>query len=301
MSVELKTIVEGLLFVADAPLSVPQLADILETEDRQAIKDALIALAGELDEMDRAFTLVEVAGGWRFRTKSDLSFWLRKFKKQAVTRLSPAALETLSIVAYKQPVLKTTIQQLRGVDVGGVLRMLMEKDLVRVMGREDLPGKPLIYGTTRRFLEVFDLNSIKDLPTLDEIDGLMQDAANTGPIEKSAQQSLAWNETGTKPERRDIEDYDIDQSLFEDPEHPEPAPGGNNDRPAGPGMDAEPPQDAGSVVSPDHDGEPQPAATQAPSPLPARESSQDDNPWPPSGRETGAQPYDDDDDTPTAA
>ena len=191
MSVDLKTIIEGLLFVAEAPLTVTQLAEILETEDRQSIKDALIALATELDELDRAFTLVEVAGGWRFRTKSNLAFWLRKFKKQAITRLSPAALETLSIVAYKQPVLKSTIENLRGVnDAGGVLRMLMEKDLVRVMGREDLPGKPLIYGTTKRFLEVFDLSSIKDLPTLDEIDGLLQDAANIGPIETSAQRSF---------------------------------------------------------------------------------------------------------------
>ena len=204
MSVDLKTIIEGLLFVAEAPLTVPQLAEILETEDRQSIKDALITLATELDELDRAFTLVEVAGGWRFRTKGSLAFWLRKFKKQAITRLSPAALETLSIVAYKQPVLKSTIENLRGVnDAGGVLRMLMEKDLVRVMGREDLPGKPLIYGTTKRFLEVFDLSSIKDLPTLDEIDGLLQDAANIGPIETSAQRSLNLGAKGGAAPRED--------------------------------------------------------------------------------------------------
>jgi segregation and condensation protein B len=175
MSVDIKTIIEGILFVAEAPLNVSQLAAILETEDQDTIKDALIKLAMELEELDRAFTLVEVAGGWRMRTKSELAFWLRKMKKQQVAKLSPAALETLAIVAYKQPVLRAEVERIRGVDAGGVLRMLMEKELVRVVGRKDLPGKPLIYGTTKRFLEVFDLKSINDLPTMEELESLMSE------------------------------------------------------------------------------------------------------------------------------
>ncbi len=172
MSTELKTIVEALLFAAEGPLTPAQLMQVLDTSDKDAVADALARLREEYQATGRAFELVEVAGGHALRTRPDLAFWIRKLKREQVTKLSPAALETLAIIAYKQPVLKAEIERLRGVEVGGVLRMLMEKDLVRVAGRKDLPGRPLIYGTTRRFLEVFDLKDLKDLPTLEEMEAL---------------------------------------------------------------------------------------------------------------------------------
>ncbi len=175
MSADMKAIVEALLFAAENPLSLFQLSQILETEDKDRVKQVLEELKTEYQEMDRAFELVEVAGGYSFRTKPQHSYWLRRLKRQQVTRLSRAALETLAIIAYKQPTLKAEIERLRGVEVGGVLRMLMEKDLVRVVGRKDLPGRPLIYGTTRRFLEVFDLKDLRDLPTLDEMETILGD------------------------------------------------------------------------------------------------------------------------------
>jgi len=211
VSADMKAIVEALLFAAENPLSLFQLGQILETEDKDRVKEVLEELKAEYKEMERAFEVVEVAGGYAFRTKPQYSYWLRRLKRQQVTRLSRAALETLAIIAYKQPTLKAEIERLRGVEVGGVLRMLMEKDLVRVVGRKDLPGRPLIYGTTRRFLEVFDLKDLRDLPTLDEMETILGD------------QEATVSEEGAEPEQQ--------PELFqpelgaEAPAGPEPSPG----------------------------------------------------------------------------
>lgn len=177
MAVDLKRIIEGLIFVSETPLNLAQICAVLETEEKAVVAGALAALVEEYQGLERAFSLVEVAGGWVFRTNPELAFWIRKLKRDQVTRLSRAALETLAVIAYKQPVMKAEIERMRGVEVSGVLRMLMEKDLVRVAGRKDLPGRPLIYGTTRRFLEVFDLKDLKDLPTLEEMEALAESAA----------------------------------------------------------------------------------------------------------------------------
>ena len=174
---DLKRILEALLFVADTPLGIPRLANLVDTNDRAAVRQALVELMGEYQEREGSFEVVEVAGGYSFRTKPAYAQWIQKLGKQQVSRLSPAALETLAAIAYKQPVLRAEVERIRGVDVGGVMRMLMEKGLVQVVGRQDLPGKPLIYGTTKRFLEVFGLNSIKDLPTMEEMEALMGDMA----------------------------------------------------------------------------------------------------------------------------
>ena len=187
MSADMKAVVEALLFAAENPLSLFQLSQILETDDKDRVKGVLEELKAEYQEMDRAFELVEVAGGYAFRTRPQHSYWLRRLKRQQVTRLSRAALETLAIIAYKQPTLKAEIERLRGVEVGGVLRMLMEKGLVRVVGRKDLPGRPLIYGTTRRFLEVFDLKDLRDLPTLDEMETILGDQEDTAVVEEPAE------------------------------------------------------------------------------------------------------------------
>jgi segregation and condensation protein B len=171
---EIKRIIEALIFVAEAPLSKAQLLQVLETKAPDEIQSALDQLMADYQE-GHAFTLTEVAGGYYFRTRGEYAFWLRKLKKDQASRLSRAALETLAIVAYKQPIMKAEIEKVRGVDVSGMLRMLMEKNLIRTVGRQDLPGRPLIYGTTKRFLEVFDLRDLRDLPTLEELKVLALD------------------------------------------------------------------------------------------------------------------------------
>lgn len=163
-----KAIVEALLLASEMPLSIEKIAEILGNADKEAINALLRELIREYEERGGGICLKEVAGGVQFRTRSDLAPWIKKLKGVR-TILTPAALETLSVIAYRQPVLKSEIDHIRGVDVGGSLKTLLEKKLVRIVGRKDVPGKPIIYGTTKRFLEVFNLRDLSELPTLREI------------------------------------------------------------------------------------------------------------------------------------
>ncbi len=172
MSKSLKLIVESLLFASDKPLSAREIHDSLPDVQLAEIKSALEDLKQEYEEMGRSFILKDIANGYQFRSHSEYGPYILKMLQTSPSRLSRAALETLSIIAYKQPILRQEIERYRGVDVGGILRMLGEKDLVKIVGREDLPGRPLIYGTTKKFLEVFDLQSIEALPKLKEIEAL---------------------------------------------------------------------------------------------------------------------------------
>ena len=172
MTQPLKYIIESLLFVSEEPISLQQLKTILEMEETNAVREALAELSAEYDQRGGGFELREVAGGYQLRTRSDYSEWVKKLLKPSPTRLSRAALETLAIIAYKQPIIRADVEHIRGVDCGGVLRMLLEKKLIRVLGRKDIPGRPMIYGTTRQFLEVFNLRDLRDLPSPKEIEAL---------------------------------------------------------------------------------------------------------------------------------
>jgi segregation and condensation protein B len=169
---DLKAIIESLLFVAEVPLKIDKIKNILELEDRDAVRDALNSLAEEYESGKRGFFLTEVAGGFQLRTRPEYSHWIRRLKEARPARLSQAAMETLAIIAYKQPVLRTDVEYLRGVDCGGTLRTLLERKLIRIMGRKDLPGRPIIYGTTREFLELFDLRDLRELPSLKDLKDL---------------------------------------------------------------------------------------------------------------------------------
>jgi segregation and condensation protein B len=168
----LKYIIESLLFVADTPLTMDHLRGILEGEETTAIRSAIEELRAEYDRRDGGFVLREVAGGYQFRTQGRYNEWIKRLVKPNAPRMSRAALETLAIIAYNQPIIRSDVEHIRGVDSGGVLRMLMERKLIRVLGRKEIPGRPLIYATTRHFLEVFELKDLKDLPTPKEIEEL---------------------------------------------------------------------------------------------------------------------------------
>ena len=165
----LDLVIEALLFTSDKPLSAQDIRACMPVETLADIKKALDELKGRYDELERSFVLKEVAQGFQFRTRSVYAPYILQMLKTSPTRLSKAALETLSIIAYKQPILRQEVERLRGVDVGGIIRTLLEKGLVKIMGRKNLPGRPLIYGTTKKFLEVFDLKSIESLPKLKEV------------------------------------------------------------------------------------------------------------------------------------
>ncbi|MEW6263245.1 MAG: SMC-Scp complex subunit ScpB [Thermodesulfobacteriota bacterium] len=175
MSLSLKAIIEGLLFVAETPLDLRKIALVTEGVSDERLQKTLDELEAEYEEMDRAFILKKVAGGYQFRTRPEISPYILRLKKKSPSRLSRAAIETLAVVAYRQPILKAEIEKIRGVDVGGILKTLMEKGLVRVAGRKELPGRPLIYGTTKRFLETFDLPNLEALPSIEEMQSLGHD------------------------------------------------------------------------------------------------------------------------------
>ena len=169
---DLKNIIESLLFVADGPLALDKIKEVLELDDHKLIREALHELQTDYESRTGAFVLREIAGGYQFRSRPEYVPWIKKLIQPKPARLSKAALETLAIIAYKQPVIRSDVEHLRGVDCGGVLRMLLERNLVRVLGRKEIPGRPIIYATTKQFLEVFDLKNLKDLPTPKEIEDL---------------------------------------------------------------------------------------------------------------------------------
>lgn len=178
MSDELKLIIESLLFASGRPLSVKDIASLLPDEKKGIVKEAIESLKDDYDSFDRSFVLKEVAEGYQFRTKSRYSPYILNMLKKSPARLSRAALETLAIIAYKQPIIRQEIERIRGVDAGGILRTLMEKGIIRIMGRKKLPGRPLIYGTTNKFLEIFDLKDLQSLPRLKEIKEFSPDEEN---------------------------------------------------------------------------------------------------------------------------
>lgn len=168
----LHAIVESLLFAADGPLTLDRFCDLLPEFERPAIKDVVNDLVLLHGEREGGLLLAEVAGGWQFRTRPELQEYVVRLVRSKTVKFSPSALETLAIVAYRQPITRTEIEYLRGVDSGGVMKTLLEKKLVRILGKKEIPGRPLIYGTTREFLETFGLKDLKALPTLKEIQAL---------------------------------------------------------------------------------------------------------------------------------
>ena len=185
MTVELKNIVEALLFSAERPLAPKEMRGIFAeaTDEEQPgvaeafrnVREAQIAavleeLKVEYDTQQRSFQLVEIAGGWRLVTRSEYAPWLKKLLDEARPhRLSQPSLETLSIIALRQPISRADIASIRGVEVDGVIKTLLERDLITIVGRSDVPGKPLLYGTTQRFLEHFGLPSLDDMPKAQEL------------------------------------------------------------------------------------------------------------------------------------
>ena len=167
---DLKNIVESLLFVADEPLTIERLKQIINGAESKALREALDELTVDYETRQGGFYLNPVAGGYQIRTRPQYMEWIKRLLQPKPQRLSKAALETLAIIAYKQPVIRSDIEHLRGVDCGGVLRVLLERKFIRVLGRKEIPGRPLIYATTKRFLEVFGLKNLKDLPTPKEIE-----------------------------------------------------------------------------------------------------------------------------------
>jgi len=169
---DLSNIIESLLFVAENPLSLDQLQAAIPEASSDEIRQALIALKDAYTERNGGFVIHEVAGGYQFRTRPEYKEWVRRLLQPKPPKLSKPAMETLAIIAYRQPILRSEIEHIRGVESANSLRILLERKLIRVLGRREIPGRPLVYATTTKFLETFDLRDLKDLPTLKEITDL---------------------------------------------------------------------------------------------------------------------------------
>ncbi|HPA45506.1 MAG TPA: SMC-Scp complex subunit ScpB [bacterium] len=197
---ELKPVMEALLFVSGDPLPLRRLSEILET-DLDIVKLALDDLAADYAARPGGLQLLEVAGGYQLRTRQDHAVYVRRMleRKKKIT-ISGPALETLAIIAYRQPLTRAEIEAIRGVSVDGVLRSLLDKRLVKVAGVKEVPGRPNLYKTTRTFLEFFGLNSLSDLPPMEQLEDTFSSqsqveeetpAALDGPvIDESAQEHL---------------------------------------------------------------------------------------------------------------
>ena len=170
---ELKSIVEALIFASPEPVTMKTLSKLLDTEPKEEIVAAIEALKEEYQRQS-GLTLVEVAGGYQIVTRPELNEWVRRlFHERTTQKLSVASLETLAVIAYKQPVTAPEIAEIRGVNTSGVLGTLVERRLVKVVGRKQVVGRPFLYGTTRDFLDRFGLNDISDLPKVEDVSELL--------------------------------------------------------------------------------------------------------------------------------
>lgn len=167
---DVKSIVESLLFVADGPQSLQRFGEVLDGIDKETIQAVLNELQAECESQRRGVRLVEVAGGYQLRTAKVNADWVKKFLGGRPARMGKATLETLAIIAYRQPITRAEVEAIRGVDVDGVIATLLERNLIRAVARKDVPGRPFLYGTTPEFLQLFNLKDLTHLPTLKEMD-----------------------------------------------------------------------------------------------------------------------------------
>jgi segregation and condensation protein B len=164
------SVVEALLLSTHHPLTAGRLAELMELPGTKAIRKAIKSLNEQYEQSNRSFRIEQVAGGYQILTLPKFGEHLKRLhQKEIDSKLTKAALETLAIVAYKQPILRADLEAIRGVACGETIRSLMEKHLVKIAGRAEIPGRPILYGTTKRFLELFGLKSLKDLPASESL------------------------------------------------------------------------------------------------------------------------------------
>lgn len=186
----LKAVLEALLFASEEPVTPEEITTVVGADRRHEVEAALRELSEEYDSSARGLRVQPIAGGYRITTDSRLGPYVREMvRARNRQRLSRAALETLAIVAYKQPITGPEIEQIRGVNPTAILGTLLERRLVRILGRKKVVGKPFLYGTTRDFLIRFGLNSLEDLPSLEEFDAMLQEgrAANDPPSHEAVE------------------------------------------------------------------------------------------------------------------
>ncbi len=227
---ELKAILEALLFVSADPIPISKFVSLLGTVPKAEIEASLRSLREDFDRDGKALQLVEIAGGYRMVTKQEYAPWVKRLdKSKAAPKLSRSALESLAIIAYKQPLVRAEIEEIRGVETSGVLRTLLERKLVRIVGRKEVPGRPIMYGTTKFFLEHFGLRDLSELPPLREFKELGESDQVLLPLEgreAADQADRAQENEGSSPHDELAPDQEPnegeDQSRLSEELMPEP-------------------------------------------------------------------------------
>ncbi len=228
-----KRILEALLFASAKPLTVPEIRKILQGVSAKEVEGFVAELQEEYGEGGRSFELIEIAGGYEMVTKKEFSPWLARLELQRkIRQASRSALETLAILAYKQPVTRAEIEELRGVDVAAVLSTLLEKGFIKITGRKEVPGRPFLYGTTEKFLEHFGLKSLAGLPNIGEIKSLVERAVRREELIGEAQDPSSGRNAETvilSPAEAPAELLRGEESQDKDPSARHPISGGPQD------------------------------------------------------------------------
>jgi segregation and condensation protein B len=199
--VELRPIVEALLFVALEPLTLGRLRDLLDGVEAARVTAVIEDLRDTYRRQGHGLAIVEVGGGYEMVTAPEAAPWIRKLSvAKAAPRLSKPALETLAIIAYKQPLTRPEIEAIRGVDAAGVVKTLMDRRLVKIVGRKDVVGRPMMFGTTKEFLQTFGLNDLTDLPTLRDFAEIAKAADASAPALEGANVDLREDASPVAPD-----------------------------------------------------------------------------------------------------
>ncbi|NTU60313.1 MAG: SMC-Scp complex subunit ScpB [Deltaproteobacteria bacterium] len=187
---------EAVLFASAEPVPLARLEAVFAPDgvEPERVAEALETLRGACG--GRGVEVQEVAGGFQLRTRSDLARWVARLEIPKPVRFSRAALETLAVAAYRQPLTRAELEQVRGVDCGGVMKTLLERGLLRIVGKKDVPGRPLLYGTARKFLETFGLSSLRELPTLRDLEEIVAERAEEVSSEADAGPAEGQSEDG---------------------------------------------------------------------------------------------------------
>lgn len=213
-----KQIIEALLFAAGKPLTVPDIRKTVKSLTPTQICTLIVDIQKEYEESNRSFEIVQVANGYEIVTKKEFAPWILKVELQKKAKqVTQSALETLAILAYKQPITRAEIEEIRGVDASGVVSTLMERNLIKIVGKKDVPGRPFLYGTTDKFLEHFGLPSIKDLPNIDEIRSLVDSSVKRDELigKKNVVEAAEENAEQGEPQAKGDEGASVDAAESE--------------------------------------------------------------------------------------
>ena len=201
---EIRPIIEALLFIAGDSITIDRLSDVISGVEKTRLIEQIRLLQKEYAQSNRGIQIVEIGGGYQMTTRVEAAPWLKEFEKiKTAAKLSKASLETLAIIAYKQPLTRSEIEAIRGVDAAGVVKTLLERRMVKIIGRKEVPGRPLMYGTTREFLKYFGLAKLSELPTLKEL----------GPLSESDLEGITLQELPQDQQTDPQEASFLDESI----------------------------------------------------------------------------------------